>query len=180
MEEERIKYLAELRKKLERRIEELSAELELLKECAKVIDEVLARASFKPAISIAEEIERPPEEEYSIKSRINGRTLAVMYVWKDKVKIVPAEGMKIDVNKPPFNTFFIRRVLDTFRQRDLEEVRRGRLDADQVLDYTIKTDDEGMLKELIVHNYREMRRLRELRSSLRWTLERMEEGRRTR
>ena len=173
-----IKELAELKRIAERRIEELEAELRLLKLCLEVIDRRLAQLSFKPATEIGavkeEVFEEPPEREYVLTHRTNNRPLARMYVWRDKLRIVPEQDVRINVNRPPFSTFFLRRVLEDFRRKDLEASERGELEPGKVLRYEVKADD-AFLKELIIYNYNNEIRLREIRNSARWTFEKMVE-----
>ncbi len=172
-----VKELAELKRLAERRIEELEAELKLLKACLEIINKQLSQMSFKPAIEIStkeEAVEEPPEREYLLAHRVNNKPLARMYVWKDKIRIVPEKGVRIDVNRPPFSTFFVVRVLGEFQRKDKEASERGKLEPDKIFRYEIRTKD-GILKELLVYNYRNEFRLREIRNSARWTFERMVE-----
>ena len=57
---------------------------------------------------------------------------------------------------------------------DEEKAREGLLDPDQILEYEIETEGE-ILKRIIIKNYREEKRLDELRGAIRWTLARMYE-----
>lgn len=171
--EEKVRELAELKKLAELKIKELEAEIKLLKACLEIIDKQLSMLSFKPAIEVeSKAIEEPYEREYTLTSRRDQRPLGKVYVWKDKLKIVPERGVHIKVERPPFSTFFIRRVLEEFRRKDLEAVERGELTPDEVLHYDIK-EEQGLLKELTVYNYRNEIRLREIRNSVRWTFEKM-------
>jgi hypothetical protein len=56
--------------------------------------------------------------------------------------------------------------------KDRAEAEAGKLPRDKVFGYKLVQDGD-MLKELIFWNYRTQARLREIRSSTRWTFERM-------
>jgi len=171
--EDEVKRLAEVKSFIERRISQLEEEIAFLRECLRLIDEQLKAKSFRRAIEVAEEIEEQEEELYS---RVLQRVVAKLYVSKNRIRIVPAEGIRIEVDKPPFSTFFLKRVLDGYARQDLEEVRRGRLTPDEALRYEVKSRD-GLLSELIIYNYRDEERLRRIRSLIRWTFEKMMESR---
>ncbi len=49
MEEDRVRKLADIKTKLERRLEELEEEISLIRELLEVIDSILGSISFKPA-----------------------------------------------------------------------------------------------------------------------------------
>ena len=53
---------------------------------------------------------------------------------------------------------------------DLERVEKGRLAPGQELTYNIVQDGERV-KEIVIRNFREEYRLREIVNAIRWTLE---------
>jgi hypothetical protein len=63
------------------------------------------------------------------------------------------------------------------QERDNELVRIGQIAADRVFSYNIIQED-GIIQEIEITNV-DQDRLRELRSSIRWTLEKMYEKTRT-
>jgi hypothetical protein len=72
---------------------------------------------------------------------------------------------------PPFTTFFVERVLAKMQEKDREDANKGQLAPENILSYTIKRDGD-ILKQITIKNLRQ-ERSRELKSSLRWTLEKM-------
>ncbi|MCD6095056.1 MAG: hypothetical protein J7J99_00655 [Thermoprotei archaeon] len=171
--EAEVKRLANLKSFIEKKIAQLEEEIAFFKECLRLIDEQLKAKSFRRAIEVAEEVEEHEEEIYS---RVLQRVLAKMYVSKNRIRIVPESNVKIEIDKPPFSTFLLKRVLDGYARDDLEDVRRGRLTPDEALRYEVKSEG-GVLKELIIYNYRNDERLRRIRSLIRWTFEKMLESR---
>ncbi len=73
---------------------------------------------------------------------------------------------------PPFQSFLIERVLENMRKTDQERSTNGELDPDEILDYKVQ-DKDGKIILLTIQNYGGERRLREINSSLRWTLDKM-------
>ena len=65
----------------------------------------------------------------------------------------------------------MERVLAKMLEKDKEDVNAGKLDPDTIISFDI-IQDGNTLKEIIIKNLRP-ERLRELKSSLRWTLEKM-------
>jgi hypothetical protein len=58
------------------------------------------------------------------------------------------------------------------KKKDEEEVARKKKSPDEVIDYTIETDGD-LIKEIIIRNVKDETRIREIRSVVRWTFERM-------
>ncbi|MBS7633408.1 hypothetical protein KEJ15_07330, partial [Candidatus Bathyarchaeota archaeon] len=63
------------------------------------------------------------------------------------------------------------RVLTKMQERDIELSRTGQLPSSRIFSYEIIQDD-GVIREMIIRNV-DSDRLRELKSSIRWTLEKM-------
>jgi hypothetical protein len=182
LENERVKRLAEAKSYIQKRIDELESEVELLKLILSVIDTALSRESFTKAAELPREAPReapqaPPEEadlgaqvsEAAVTSR-DGRELARLVVYEKGLVIKPL--MDLPVDSPPLRSFFIAKVLEGYKRKDEELVRAGEIPEDEAFDYEV-AEEGGLVKEIIVRNYRERRRLDEIRSALRWTLNRV-------
>ena len=171
-----------LRSYLEKRIQELEDETEKLQALFKIVDEVIVTKSFKKAETIP--VARPEvpsrpvfKEEIPLKTPI-GMLLATIYVDEGEARIIPAEGLTFTTNTPPFQTFLLTRILEAMSIKDSEDSQRGELFQNQVFSYDTVTEGD-VIKELIIRNFRTRRRLREIISSTRWTLEKMHEKIRT-
>lgn len=184
--EEEVREIAEIKKELENKVAQLEKELNMLRNCLKVIDGVLAKSSFKPAIELVSQAPAPAtpttstttkredEQEFQVKSKL-GEPLATMYVGKGYVRIVPAQDKKFSVRVPPFTSFFIDRVLGEMKRRDEEKAQRGERYIEEVLKFDVKTEDGDAISEIFIDNVFEDDRIREIRSAARWTFERMYE-----
>jgi hypothetical protein len=191
---EKLKALVNLKKKLEKRIEELDAELKEASATLEAVNSVLLEKGFKrgnlkevkaPKEEVPIEIEVTVEEEVSAASRaaepesviplktMADEPLAIIYVDKEALHVLPDESKHFDVNTPPFQTFLVERVLEKMQKKDSELMRTGELTSDKIFAYNIAREGD-LIREIVIRNVDE-ERLRELKSSIRWTLEKMYE-----
>ena len=180
-EEEKVKKLVEFREKLERRIAEVRQELEGLQNLMEIIDDFLIEKGFKrPEISGIEEAKKEKEKieapagymEFPIKTPM-GEKLATMYIGDGVVRVVLSKDKNFRDNIPPFRQFLIDRVLLKMQEKDREAARKGEITPDKILSYSIVKEGD-VIKEIIIRNVSE-ERIRDLKSSIRWTLEKMYE-----
>lgn len=207
LSEMEVKNLAELKRELEDRIIKAEKELLYLKTSLKLVDEALANTSFKPAsklVQAAVEPQRiqdgrvpgelkapelavsktiptpiqppaPTEQAFPIKSKM-GEDLATMYIGQSSVRIVPRKELGFSPKTQPFQSFFVDRVLGEMRRKDEMAVDSGSKDPSLIIDHEVKLEGDN-IREIVIRNIDEEARLREIRSSIRWTLERMLEKR---
>ena len=179
-EAEKMRKLAEIKEMLERRIANTEAELEEHKTLLEFVNQTLLEKGFKRAeIAKSKRPElqaRPPvvESETVIPLKAaTGKLLANLYMTRGFMRLVVAEGEAFDVKTPPFHQFLIERVLSKMQEKDREAVGRRELPQDKVLAYELVLEGDT-LKEIQIRNLT-ADRLRELRSSIHWTLEKMHE-----
>ncbi|HDQ05215.1 MAG TPA: hypothetical protein ENN36_00640 [Candidatus Bathyarchaeota archaeon] len=183
-EKEKIMKIAKLRAILEKRVETMETELDGLKTLLSLIDATLLKDGFKRA-EISKPVEAAPKQPTPPPSvtpqqkrgvplkTVTGDLLAQFYIEKDSVQITLAEDKDFDINTPPFKSFFVERVLAKMTEKDKEDAGKGKMDPEKILSYSIKQDGDT-LREITIRNLRRDRS-RELKSSLRWTLEKMYE-----
>ena len=194
----RIKKLAEMRTLLEKRIKDAETELEGLHALFDVVNGILVDKGFKradvqkampePASVLEKEMpppippekveETPPsaivESEQAIPIKtVTGDMLANLYMSNEAIRVVLAEDKRFTVDVPPFMAFLVERVLAKMQEKDKEEAALGKLTPDQILSYEIVKDGD-VLQEITIRNVGEDR-ARELKSTIRWTLEKMYE-----
>jgi hypothetical protein len=181
-EKENIMKMANLRVILEKRIQDMEKELDGLKTLLEVIDKNLLKESFKrPQISKPtgfekkQEIAKKPLKKIEKKGiplkTITGDLLAQIFTENNFTRIMLAEDKDFEINTPPFNSFFVERVLAKMQEKDKEEAKRGILDPEEIISFEIKQDN-NIIREISIKNLRP-ERIRELKSSIRWTLEKM-------
>lgn len=188
---ERMKRLVAFKKKLETRIEELNAELTDLNATLDTVNLILLEKGFKrPEISVKSTMPATTAEQEELIRSENvlqteteapnvtvlksdtGEDLADLYVGDDgSLHVVLAKDKNFDINIPPFNQFLIQRVLLKMQERDSELVRSGQLTSDRILCFDIVREGDS-IRGLVIRNF-DSDRLRELKSSIRWTLEKM-------
>jgi len=186
---EKLKALVNFKKKLEKRIEELEVEVKEASATLEAVNSVLLEKGFKrgdikevkepkeeapPPVEVSVKAEKPAEPESVIPLKtMDDEPLAIIYVDKEALHILPDESKNFSVNTPPFQAFLVERVLAKMQEKDSELVRMGQLAADKIFAYNIVSEGD-LIREIVIRNVDEDR-LRELKSSLRWTLEKMYE-----
>ena len=162
----------------------METELDGLRTLLSLIDSTLLKGSFKRAeitkplqtLQNQETIKPPlvkPQKRGIPLKTVTGDILAQIFTEKDVLQIMLAEDKKFDINTPPFTSFFVERVLAKMQEKDKEDASKGKLDPDKIVSFDIKQDG-NILREITIRNLRS-ERSRELKSSIRWTLEKMNE-----
>ncbi len=113
----------------------------------------------------------PGDDELSITGK-DGTQLGTILVEENTLVFTPSEVFQFTTDIPPFQSFLLERVLDNMRRTDQERASNGELEPQDILEYTVETDEDRISK-LSITNFGGERRLRELNSSLRWTLDKM-------
>lgn len=200
--EDDVRRAAEIREWLEGRIGELEAELARLRDMQMIVDSVLRKTSFVPATELrsqsvpqsakstkarAEQGLVPsrsstptttqaaavsPDSPRQLRRSKDGLLLANAFVTPDKVIIVPVSDVKLPQTVPPFQTFFVNRILKGYETKDQELVSNGKLDQKGSLSYSID-ESEGVISKVTVTNYRDKARLNEILSTINWAFTRM-------
>lgn len=188
--EDKIKKMAELRTLLEKRLNEMQVELDGLRILLDFVNVALVEKGFKraemtkPVAAQAEEkapaepeAPKPPvlehEQAVPIKTA-TGELLANLYSGDDdSMRVVLAEDRQFTVDTPPFMAFLVERVLAKMQEKDREAASAGEMAPDKILSYSIVRDGD-ILKEITIRNVGSDR-ARELKSTIRWTLEKMHE-----
>lgn len=154
----------EIKKFLEERIQELKKEKEMLE----LILSLLESGVISPKRTV--KIEPRPGEKIVPLRGSDGTLLAEMYIGKSEIRIIPFVELSVDI--PPFRQFFIARVLEGIKRKDIDRIERGEIDASKAFDYEIIVD-RGIIKEIRLKNIFDERRRMDIKSSAKWTLEKM-------
>jgi hypothetical protein len=191
---EKLKALVNFKKKLEKQIEDLEAEMKDLTATLDAVNSILLEKGFKrgdikevkapaeekpPTVHVTAKEETAaepravePESVIQLKT-MSDESLAIIYVDKEALHVMPDESKKFSVSTPPFQAFLVERVLAKMQDKDSELVRAGQLTQDKMFAYNIVSEGD-LIREIILKNVDE-ERLKELKSSIRWTLEKMYE-----
>lgn len=189
---ENVKRLINFKKRLETQIEKLHSRLKDTQATLDIVNSILLEKGFKraeiqnqtTATEVPSQTEEPlpvtappaailkPESVTLLKAS-SGEVLARLSIEENSLRVVPAEGKKFDVKTPPFTHFLVERVLSKMQERDGELVKTGQLEPDKIFSYNIVRDGD-IIKEIVAKNI-DQDRVKELRSSIRWTLDKMYE-----
>jgi len=198
---ERMKAMIAFKKRLEDQLEKLNVEAKEVQAALDTVNTILLEKGFKrgdikdatatstPA-SVIKEVVLPKQAQEPAKTEpstgvlveqetviplktMNEEPLALMYFEKHQIHVMPDESKKFSVNTPPFSNFLVEKVFAKMQEKDKELVRLGQLTPDKMFSYNIVREGE-LIREIIIKNVDE-ERLKELKSSIRWTLEKMYE-----
>jgi hypothetical protein len=107
--------------------------------------------------------------------------LANAEISPDTVVIVPVPSINLNVNTPPFKSFFLNRILEGMKNKDAEKVSQGALSESDALNYRVEEEEEdssggggsGTIKRIVINKYREKDRLQEIFNTSAWVFTRM-------
>jgi hypothetical protein len=205
-DQDRIKAMVALKQRLEKRLAELDAEANEVKSSLEAVNSILLEKGFRRgSIKDAESATAEEPKETSAQSKpettatkeskprgyhggepenvmplktMNEESLALIYIEKDNsVHVLPDESKHFSVNTPPFGNFLVERVLAKMQDKDAELVRLKQLTPDRMFSYNIAREND-LIREIVIWNVDE-ERFKELKSSIRWTLEKMYEKMKT-
>jgi hypothetical protein len=177
--EEETRKLLKIREDLEKRMARFQVEVEDLRRAIAEIDRSIVRQGFRqpvPALAGARpsaDEDEEGEDRSSVKSK-DGITLGFLRTEEEVIVFEPLAVLGFTTVIPPFQSFFVERVLDNMRSTDEGRVEQGELSPDDVLSYEVATEGDR-ITGITIRNYGGERRLMEIRSSLRWAFEKMYE-----
>ena len=89
------------------------------------------------------------------------------------VRIALVDDINLNINTPPFKTFFLNRILDGMKMKDREKVQKGELIESEIIDYKVDNDENGKINSVMISNYGESERLNEIFNTATWVFTRM-------
>ncbi len=199
---EKMKSMIAFKKRLEEQLEKLAAETKDVQATLDVVNTILLEKGFKrgdmkevqttpppmpqEVVLPKQELEPPknptatmqhaPEAEPGSVIPLKTMTdepLALIYFDQQGMHVMPDESKKFNVNTPPFSNFLVEKVFAKMQEKDGELVRQGALRPEKMFSYTV-VRQQDQIKEITIKNVDE-ERLKELKSSIRWTFEKMYE-----
>lgn len=192
-----MKSLIAFKKRLEDQLEKLQAETSEIQASLDTVNSILLEKGFKRGdikeIPVSQVTPPLPDEVVlpkqvavePIKAAVSetetviplktmaDEPLALMYFEKHSIHVMPDESKNFNVNTPPFGNFLVEKVFSKMQEKDKELVRLGQLTPDKMFSYNIVREGD-LIREIIIKNVDE-ERVKELKSSIRWTLEKMYE-----
>ncbi|UCG35931.1 MAG: hypothetical protein JSV64_04680 [Candidatus Bathyarchaeota archaeon] len=174
------KKLVELKTALEKKVEDTETELRSLKALLELVSEALLEKGFRRAEALKPNAAQTAATETVIKEETtvplksaSGNLLANLHVTQNSMRVTVAGDKELSVKTPPFQQFLVDRVLKKMQEKDDKAVEEGKISRDKCLSYELAVDGD-ILREIKAKNL-SADRLRELKSSIHWTLEKMYE-----
>lgn len=196
-DQEKMKSMIAFKKRLEDQLERLTVEIREVQAALDTVNQILLDKGFKrgdikevPAqATVPKEVVLPkhepeqekippanqhtePESVIPLKTMAD-EPLALIYFEKQSIHVLPDESKRFSVNTPPFTNFLVEKVFAKMQEKDKELVRLGQLSTDKMFSYNIVREGD-LIREIIIKNADD-ERLKELKSSIRWTFEKMYE-----
>ncbi|MCL2691163.1 MAG: hypothetical protein FWE56_02780 [Candidatus Bathyarchaeota archaeon] len=203
LDPEKMKTLIAFKKRLETQLETLNIEIKEVQIALDIVNSMLLEKGFKrgnlkeiPPPDLPKEVLLPKQEQnYQTSSdtqptsifttavtphdienvfplkTMNDESLALICFDKGVMHVLPDESKQFKANTPPFQNFLVEKVLAKMKEKDVELVNSQQLEANKAFTYDIVKEDNS-IREIIIHNVDD-ERLKELKSSIRWTLEKM-------
>jgi hypothetical protein len=202
---EKMKAMIAFKKRLEDQLEKLTVEVCEVQATLDTVNTILLEKGFKrgdikevpvskpsvpkevvlpkqePAptkVVVTQQTPQPTQEHTETESVIPLKTqaeepLAIIYFDKQTIHVLPDESKNFNVNTPPFSNFLVEKVFAKMQEKDKELVRLGQLTTDKMFGYNILREQD-LIREIVLKNVDD-ERLKELKSSIRWTFEKMYE-----
>jgi hypothetical protein len=205
LDPEKMKTLIAFKKRLETQLEELNVETKEVQVTLDIINTMLLEKGFKrgdlkeiPSPDLPKEVRLPKQEQkfeakndtrtaptptgivttqdrenvFPLKT-MNDETLALICFDKEVMHVLPDESKHFSIDIPPFQNFLVEKVLSKMTEKDVELVRNNQLETNNAFTYDVVKEGD-LIREIVIHNVDD-ERLKELKSSIRWTLEKMYE-----
>ncbi|QMU53961.1 MAG: hypothetical protein GKS07_02980 [Nitrosopumilus sp.] len=186
--EEQIKEIVTLKESLIKQIDKHQEGIEMIETNITVLDSFLKNSSFTKASKLEIKTdtirkpeersipnEKPEERSIPIKRTNDGKLIANAYVTPKQVSIVLDNEILINIDTPPFKSFFLDRILGEMKKRDQAEAEDGKIQRESMIDYIINKNGTN-IREIIIKNYRQKERVTELINTAGWSLTRMLEN----
>lgn len=197
---ERMKSMIAFKKRLEDQLEKLNAEVMEVQATLDTVNTILLEKGFKRGdikevpqpVPVPKEVVLPviePEPQKVVVTQVHPTQqhteqesviplktmaedpLAIMYLDKQTIHVLPDESKNFSINTPPFTNFLVEKVFAKMQEKDKELVRLGQMSTDKMFSYNIVREHD-LIREIVIKNVDDDR-LKELKSSIRWTFEKM-------
>jgi len=172
--DEQIRDMLELKEDLAEKIIKYKEQIEKLEKNISVLDTILKQSSFTKASDLTRNAPKTIKQErkIAITKSSDGTTIANAFVTNDEVSIILDDDVTLDPDTPPLKTFFVDRIIGEMKNKDNQEVEKGKIGKDDVIDCVINNNGSA-IREIIIKNYRQKERVDEIINTATWSLTRM-------
>jgi hypothetical protein len=178
-----IQLLLNLRTKLNEEVDRLKDMIARLEDHIETLDAQIAKASFttadaalskspraEPAAPVRQPAVSTEPQSMVLTDKAGKLELGIIEVLEQTIRFLPSEGAVYDITRGAFARFFVERILGKFQQEDRHRVENGEIEWEDAFDFEVHAED-NILGEMIIRNYGDENRLKEIQSTLRWALE---------
>lgn len=176
-----IQVLLNIRTELSKEIDRLKDMIARLEQHIEVLDAQIARTSFATADTILPTAARttsPPDsvispresQSITLMNKAGDLELGTIEIVEQSLRVIPAERAIYDITRGAFARFFVERILGKYQQEDRHRVENGEIEWEEAFDFEVNADD-NILDEMIIRNFGDDSRLKEIQNALRWALE---------
>ena len=149
----------------------------------KISNPIKQQGIASTATSLEETIENEPKPQQQTTDNVkelrplkrvkDNLLLANAELLPNSLEIIPAEGIILNVNTPPFKSFFLNRILEGMKTKDAEKVSQKQIKNIESLNYQVEENNNGSIKKITIINYRDKERLNEIFNTSTWVFTRM-------
>lgn len=173
--DEKIREILELKERISMEIEKHEEEVEFLKKNLNILDSILKQSSFTKASALSSSEKLTQQESIPLTKGSEGEVIANAYVTPNQVSIILNEEILVNDDTPPFKSFFLDRIIGEMKRKDTDEVQNGKIQPESVIDYVINKNGSN-IREIVIKNYRQKERVKEIINTAAWSLTRMIEN----
>lgn len=183
--EEQMKGIITLKESLIEQVDKHHEAIKILEKDITILDLFLKESSFTKASQLTPTEKVEPQESVEtikevknsipIKQGKDGKIIANAFVTPEQVSIVLDDNIEINVDTPPFKSFFLDRIIGEMKKKDSADVENGKIQRESIIDYIINKNGSD-IREIIIKNYRQKERINELINTAGWSLSRMLEN----
>jgi hypothetical protein len=173
--EEQIRDILELEDRINGQIQKHKEEIENLEKNLMILNSIIKQSSFTKASSLGTIKPSKTEQGIPITKTDDGSLIANAYVTPEKVSIVLENDIGLQIETPPFQSFFIDRIIGEMKKKDSEEAEKGMLQKESIIDCIVNQSDSN-IREIIIKNYRQRERVNEIINTASWSLSKMIEN----
>ena len=182
--EKQVKDIVALKESLIEQIDRHQESIETLEKNITILNSFLIDSSFTKASQLETKVKvqkdtgigkKPEINSIPIKRGNEGKIIANAFVTPEQVSIILDNEVEINIDTPPFKSFFLDRIIGEMMKKDHVEAENGKIQKESIIEYIINKNGSD-IREIIIKNYRQKERVNELINTAGWSLTRMLEN----